>query len=218
MAERYRDIAELWDAPLDGLIVTGTEPRIENPERRAVLGGAEPGRRLGARQHRLDDLVMPRRACRRAPCRRHRAPSAGRQAVRRVRLRAGRLPSDDERRQVADCAFRIRATTICRKRRLTAAAIAFSPARRSPASICSRGRTRASTSSSRAIRNTRRRRCCANTAATSAAICARERDDYPAPAAGLFRRRSDGDRGRVPRARAYRPPRAPHRRVSVWRA
>ncbi|HEX4409290.1 MAG TPA: homoserine O-succinyltransferase [Xanthobacteraceae bacterium] len=30
MAERYRDIAELWDAPLDGLIVTGTEPRATN--------------------------------------------------------------------------------------------------------------------------------------------------------------------------------------------
>ncbi|HXW41096.1 MAG TPA: homoserine O-succinyltransferase, partial [Xanthobacteraceae bacterium] len=25
--ERYRDIAELWDTPLDGLIVTGAEPR-----------------------------------------------------------------------------------------------------------------------------------------------------------------------------------------------
>jgi homoserine O-succinyltransferase len=30
MAERYRDIAELWDAHLDGLIVTGTEPRMKN--------------------------------------------------------------------------------------------------------------------------------------------------------------------------------------------
>jgi homoserine O-succinyltransferase len=30
VAERYRDIAELWDTPLDGLIVTGTEPRAEN--------------------------------------------------------------------------------------------------------------------------------------------------------------------------------------------
>jgi homoserine O-succinyltransferase len=30
LAERYRDIAELWDTPLDGLIVTGTEPRAEN--------------------------------------------------------------------------------------------------------------------------------------------------------------------------------------------
>jgi homoserine O-succinyltransferase len=27
MAERYRDVSEIWDAPLDGLIVTGTEPR-----------------------------------------------------------------------------------------------------------------------------------------------------------------------------------------------
>jgi homoserine O-succinyltransferase/O-acetyltransferase len=30
MAERYRDVAELWDAPVDGLIVTGTEPRMKN--------------------------------------------------------------------------------------------------------------------------------------------------------------------------------------------
>ncbi len=30
MAERYRDIAELWQTPLDGLIVTGTEPRATN--------------------------------------------------------------------------------------------------------------------------------------------------------------------------------------------
>jgi homoserine O-succinyltransferase len=30
LAERYRDIAELWDTQLDGLIVTGTEPRAKN--------------------------------------------------------------------------------------------------------------------------------------------------------------------------------------------
>jgi len=30
LAERYRDIAALWDTPLDGLIVTGTEPRAQN--------------------------------------------------------------------------------------------------------------------------------------------------------------------------------------------
>ncbi len=29
LAERYRDIAELWQTPLDGLIVTGTEPRAK---------------------------------------------------------------------------------------------------------------------------------------------------------------------------------------------
>ena len=31
-AGRYRDIAELWDRPLDGLIVTGTEPRAPRLE------------------------------------------------------------------------------------------------------------------------------------------------------------------------------------------
>jgi homoserine O-succinyltransferase/O-acetyltransferase len=30
MAGRYRDVSELWDARLDGLIVTGTEPKSEN--------------------------------------------------------------------------------------------------------------------------------------------------------------------------------------------
>jgi len=30
MADRYHDIAALWDAPLDGLIVTGAEPRTKN--------------------------------------------------------------------------------------------------------------------------------------------------------------------------------------------
>jgi homoserine O-succinyltransferase/O-acetyltransferase len=30
LAERYRDISELWDSPIDGLIVTGTEPRQAN--------------------------------------------------------------------------------------------------------------------------------------------------------------------------------------------
>jgi homoserine O-succinyltransferase/O-acetyltransferase len=30
LAGKYRDIAELWDTPLEGLIVTGTEPRAKN--------------------------------------------------------------------------------------------------------------------------------------------------------------------------------------------
>jgi homoserine O-succinyltransferase len=30
LTERYRDISELWDTPLDGLIVTGAEPRAKN--------------------------------------------------------------------------------------------------------------------------------------------------------------------------------------------
>jgi len=30
LTERYRDVAELWETPLDGLIVTGTEPRAAN--------------------------------------------------------------------------------------------------------------------------------------------------------------------------------------------
>jgi homoserine O-succinyltransferase len=30
IAERYQEVSELWDTPLDGLIVTGTEPRASN--------------------------------------------------------------------------------------------------------------------------------------------------------------------------------------------
>src|SRR5580700_4650210 len=30
MAGRYRDISELWDSHIDGLIVTGTEPHTKN--------------------------------------------------------------------------------------------------------------------------------------------------------------------------------------------
>jgi homoserine O-succinyltransferase len=30
LSERYRGVSELWDTPLDGLIVTGTEPRAAN--------------------------------------------------------------------------------------------------------------------------------------------------------------------------------------------
>jgi len=30
LTDRYHDISELWDTPLDGLIVTGTEPRAKN--------------------------------------------------------------------------------------------------------------------------------------------------------------------------------------------
>src|SRR5580693_6650294 len=30
LAERYRDVSGLWDGHVDGLIVTGTEPRMKN--------------------------------------------------------------------------------------------------------------------------------------------------------------------------------------------
>ena len=43
IAERYRDVSELWDTRLDGLIVTGTEPRAAEAGGRAVLGVHWPG-------------------------------------------------------------------------------------------------------------------------------------------------------------------------------
>ena len=73
LAGRYRDISELWNAPLDGLIVTGTEPIARRSERRAVLERAVRPCRLGVSQHHLRRLVVSRRARRRAVRRRHRA-------------------------------------------------------------------------------------------------------------------------------------------------
>ena len=78
---RYRDIAELWDTPLDGLIVTGTEPRAadlkDEPYWEALSALVDWARG----QHRLDDLVLPCRACGGAAYRRHRTPAAERKSV-----------------------------------------------------------------------------------------------------------------------------------------
>ena len=95
LAGRYRDIAELWDTPLDGLIVTGTEPRAKNLTDEPYWETLEQGRRLGERPYRFDDLVLSCRACGGIAQRRHRAPRARAKAVRRVRLPAGRRSSDD---------------------------------------------------------------------------------------------------------------------------
>src|ERR1700733_4660944 len=53
MAERYRDVSELWGAHVDGLIVTGTEPRMKNLKDEPywatlsrVVAGAPPCHRL----------------------------------------------------------------------------------------------------------------------------------------------------------------------------
>ena len=83
--------ASLWDNPVDGLIVTGTEPRApvltDEPYWRSLTALVDWARE----QHRLDDLVVPGRARRGAAPRRHRAPPAGGKAVRRVRVPQGQL-------------------------------------------------------------------------------------------------------------------------------
>ena len=78
IAQRYRDVSELWDMRLDGLIVTGTEPRAANSKGRAVLACAGQGCRLGIGEYRVDNLVMSRGARSRSPHRRHPTSSVAR--------------------------------------------------------------------------------------------------------------------------------------------
>ena len=93
------------------------------------MGCARPSHRLGARTHRLDDLVVPGGACRGAA---HAMASNGRplprEMLRRVRLRAGRAASDH-----AVCGLPMRVPhSRCNdlpERALKSAAIAFSHAR-----------------------------------------------------------------------------------------
>ncbi len=159
LAERYRDIAELWDTPLDGLIVTGTEPRAAN------LTDEPYWETLSkivdwARDHTASTIwscLAAHAAVLHADGIERRALKQ--KAVRRVRLPAGRRSSDDGAfsRAAVGAAFALQRSAGTRRWRL--AAITFSPARRPPASILSPSRTAASFCSSRAIRNTRRIRC-----------------------------------------------------------
>ena len=93
MARLYQSHETLVGGSLDGLFVTGAEPREPDlldedfwPQLTAVIDWAKDG-------HALDDLVVPRRPRRRAAPRRHRAPAAAGQMHRRLRCLAGRRPS-----------------------------------------------------------------------------------------------------------------------------
>ncbi len=81
LAGRYRDISALWDTPLDGLIVTGTEPRAKNLTDEPYWDGSEQSGGLGEGEYLLDHLVVPGCTCGRAACRRHRAPRARRKTL-----------------------------------------------------------------------------------------------------------------------------------------
>ena len=86
----YAEIGRLWDTRLDGLIVTGTEPRAA-----ALCATSRTGacsRELidwAERQHDVFDLVVPRRPCGGAAPRRHRAPAARGEVLRRLRVHQG---------------------------------------------------------------------------------------------------------------------------------
>ena len=179
MAGRYRDIAELWDTQLDGLIVTGNEPKSKNltdePYWAALSQVID-----WARGNTYSTIW----SCLAA----HAAVFASDGIERRpyaeklsglFACAAGESPSDDARRRVAD-----EYSALAQQRSAPSAtsrppAIVFSPALPWPASIPSRARRAASICSSRGIRNTSRRRCCANTAAISAAFCAASATSYP---------------------------------------
>ena len=170
LGERYRDIAEFWDSHIDGLIVTGTEPRARNLKDEPywntlsqVVDWASDHTTsaiwscLAAHAAVLRTDGIERAAC----CR---------QSIRHFRLRDGRAASDDNRRGggPACSAFalqRLVRTGACRKR------LSHSHARRQ----CRRRYVRPAgaelshlPSGPPGIRC--RRRCCANIAATSAVI------------------------------------------------
>ena len=173
---------------LDGLIVTGTEPRAPNLKDEPYWPRCA-SRRLGARQHRFDDLVVSRRARRRAAHRRHRAPTARRQAVRRVRLRLRDAHPPVRRARDRSCGCRIRAATICAKP--TLASCGYRVLTRSAAAgvdTFARSRTTACSYSSRAIRNTRPTRLLREYRRDIGRFLRGEKSDYPSIPQGYFHR------------------------------
>ena len=163
---------------LDGLIVTGTEPQAANLKDEPYWAALTKLVDWARGNTDLDHLVVPCRACGGAARRRHRPRAAGREILRRVRLRGGRRASADRRPWPARCGCRIRAQRF--------AGAGAARGRLSRAHPLGRGRRRylrqgseACSCSFRAIRNTTATRCCANTAATSAASCAASASTYP---------------------------------------
>jgi homoserine O-succinyltransferase len=170
---RYRDVADLWDTPLDGLIVTGTEPRAANLQ-------DEP---YWAALSRLVDWARGNTTSAIWSC------LAAHAAVLHVDG-VGRQPLENKLSGVFDCEAaadhplldavgpRLRvphsrlndlpepALRACGYRVLSRSAVAGVDAflKEDDDSPCS--------CSFRVIRNTRPIHCCANTAVTSAASCA----------------------------------------------
>ena len=93
----YSDINELWDSRLDGLIVTG-QNSSGRPRGRALLEKPDASSRVGRAPYLLDDPLLPGRTRRYSAHRWHRPPATGRQALRRLRMRA-RLGSPIDRRR-----------------------------------------------------------------------------------------------------------------------
>ncbi len=168
LAGRYRDVAALWDTPLDGLIVTGAEPRAKNLMDEPYWDTLS----------RLVDWAKDHTASTIWSC---------------LAAHAAVLHCDGiERRALKQKLFGVFDCRLVADHPMTehfpeplwvphsryndlpedalAAAIRSSPGRMPPVSMLSPSRTAASFCSSRAIPNTRRIRSCANIAAMSRAF------------------------------------------------
>ena len=79
---KYASVDELYDQTLDGLIVTGTEPITTALKDEPYWESFAEAARLGATQHALHRLVLPRRTRRNSSHGRHRTAPQACQALR----------------------------------------------------------------------------------------------------------------------------------------
>ena len=189
-------------AHVDGLIVTGTEPRTQNLKDEPYWATLQPGGGLGARPYRVDHLVVPRGARRRASrptaSNAARSPTSCSAFSTASRSRSHPMTSD------ATSGLRVphsryndlpeRALTACGYRILTRSAVAgVDMFARQDKSFHLFLQGHPEYEARTLLREYRR---------DVGRYLRRERENYPALPLELFRRQCDGDRGCVPRARA----------------
>ena len=167
LAKRYRDIAELWDTPLDGLIVTGTEPRAKSLRDEPYWDTLS----------RVVDWARVHTTSTIWSCLAAHAAVLHADGIERRRLKEKcfgvfdcQLAADHPMTYVVSSrsAYHIRATMTCRSGRSKPRDMKSSAGQRRQVSTFSPSRTAASSCSSRATSNTMPTRCCANIAATRA--------------------------------------------------
>ena len=179
IASNYAGIEELWNAKLDGLIVTGTEPRGPLtgepywPAFTRLVDWADA-------EHRFVDVVVPCGPCRGAASRRRRSLAVSRQMLRHLPMPADRGPRAHSRSAgaMAGAAFALERSAGegaggLRLRR----AVARERDRRRHVR---QGVQAACSCSCKAIRNTSRRRSVREYRRDVGRYLRRERDTYPA--------------------------------------
>ena len=161
-----------WTSRLDGLIVTGTEPRTPVLTDGALLEIADETHRLGGRAHDIDGVVVSRRACRRVSSGWHRAAEIPEKLSGVFECaRAGAAPLLANAHRIRWRIPHSRLNDLPAKA-LTAAGyqiLSTSPLAGADMFIKQR---KACLFSCRAIRSTIRIPCCASTSATLADFCA----------------------------------------------